>query len=165
MKIGAVEKSREGFDQGEGRHLHIRLLHLHIGLLRAGHHLHIELASPSVYHKGHRLNSLTPLSESCQKNWDGANTEIPYNSKKVRKIPRGHVDFIWAHRWLRFCWTGVEVVIWDSTQADMTACLTSSSSLDLLLNLFSYKYFTQAKYSPIMRQNIAVNFQAPNHRQ
>ena len=128
MKIGAVEKSREGFDQGEGRHLHIRLLHLHIGLLRAGHHLHIELASPSVYHKGHRLNSLTPLSESCQKNWDGANTEIPYNSKKVRKIPRGRVDFIWAHRWLRFCWTGVEVVIWDSTQADMTACLTCSSS-------------------------------------
>ena len=67
MKIGAGEKSREGFDQGEGRHLHIRLLHLHIGHLRAGHHLHIELASPSVYHKGHRLNSLTPLSESCQK--------------------------------------------------------------------------------------------------
>ena len=67
MKIGAVEKSREGFDQGEGRHLHIRLLHLHIGLLRVGHHLHNELASPSVYHKGHRLNSLTPLREGCQK--------------------------------------------------------------------------------------------------
>ena len=59
MKIGAVEKSREGFDQGEGRHLHIRLLHLHIGLLhlhighlRAGHHLHIELASPLCVSQG-----------------------------------------------------------------------------------------------------------------
>ena len=59
MKIGAVEKSREGFDQGEGRHLHIRLLHLHIGhlhlligLLRAGHHLHIELAPPLCVSQG-----------------------------------------------------------------------------------------------------------------
>ena len=59
MKIGAVEKSREGFDQGEGRHLHIRLLHLHIGhlhlligLLRAGHHLHIELAFPLCVSQG-----------------------------------------------------------------------------------------------------------------
>ena len=52
MKIGAVEKSREGFDQGEGRHLHIRLLHLHIGHLRAGHHLHIELASPLCVSQG-----------------------------------------------------------------------------------------------------------------